>query len=170
MEVKKEYNTIPKIRRKKFAEKELRTTISIPISVSDLYIPTIGLPIVLQENRWTDGGNICICKSLTDNFNGEIGTEAAQFLFWEYINRILFAMCNAIQKEIFFSFQIYLSKSFLIGSKSPLLYSASASSSQVGIAFRSASADKTGGSVDALETSTFTVNLFQTHTFLNLFR
>jgi hypothetical protein len=30
------------------------------VSVSDLYIPTIGLPILLQENKWTDGdpGNI----------------------------------------------------------------------------------------------------------------
>ena len=30
----------------------------INVSVSDLYIPTIGLPILLQKNRWTDGGNI----------------------------------------------------------------------------------------------------------------
>jgi hypothetical protein len=30
----------------------------IHISVSDLYIPTIGLPILLQENRWTDPGSI----------------------------------------------------------------------------------------------------------------
>jgi hypothetical protein len=29
----------------------------IHVSVSDLYISTIGLPIVLQENRWTDRGN-----------------------------------------------------------------------------------------------------------------
>jgi hypothetical protein len=28
------------------------------VSVSDLYIPTIGLHILLQENRWTDRGNI----------------------------------------------------------------------------------------------------------------
>jgi hypothetical protein len=26
----------------------------INVSVSDLYIPTIDLPILLQENRWTD--------------------------------------------------------------------------------------------------------------------
>jgi hypothetical protein len=30
----------------------------IHVSVSDLYIPTIGLPILLQENRWTDPGSI----------------------------------------------------------------------------------------------------------------
>ncbi len=30
----------------------------IYVSVSDLYIPRINLPILLQENRWTDGGNI----------------------------------------------------------------------------------------------------------------
>jgi hypothetical protein len=29
----------------------------INVSVSDLYIPMIGLPILLQENRWTDCGN-----------------------------------------------------------------------------------------------------------------
>jgi hypothetical protein len=28
------------------------------VSVSVLYIATIGLPILLQENRWTDRGNI----------------------------------------------------------------------------------------------------------------
>ncbi len=30
----------------------------INVSVSDLYIPTIDLPILLQENMWTDHGNI----------------------------------------------------------------------------------------------------------------
>jgi hypothetical protein len=30
----------------------------IHVSVSDLYIPTVGLSILLQENRWTDHGNI----------------------------------------------------------------------------------------------------------------
>jgi hypothetical protein len=44
-----------------FPEKELRGHSSnsyIHVSVGDLYIPTIDLPILLQENRWTDGGNI----------------------------------------------------------------------------------------------------------------
>jgi hypothetical protein len=30
----------------------------IHVSVSDLYNSTIGLLILLQENRWTDRGNI----------------------------------------------------------------------------------------------------------------
>jgi hypothetical protein len=44
-----------------FPEKELRglsPNIHIPVSVSDLYIPTISMPILLRENMWTDPGNI----------------------------------------------------------------------------------------------------------------
>jgi hypothetical protein len=40
-----------------FPEKEVRglsPNFHIHVSVSDLYIPTIGLPILLQENMWTD--------------------------------------------------------------------------------------------------------------------
>jgi hypothetical protein len=40
-----------------FLEKELRghgPNFHIHVSVSDLYIPTIDLPILLQENIWTD--------------------------------------------------------------------------------------------------------------------
>ncbi len=39
-----------------FPEKELRgysTNSYIHVTVSDLYAPLIGLPILLQENRWT---------------------------------------------------------------------------------------------------------------------
>jgi hypothetical protein len=32
----------------------------IHLSVSDLFIPKIGLPILLQENRWAVPGNICM--------------------------------------------------------------------------------------------------------------
>ncbi len=44
-----------------FSEKELRglsPNFYIHVSVSDLYIPTIGLPILLEENMWTDPDNI----------------------------------------------------------------------------------------------------------------
>jgi hypothetical protein len=44
-----------------FPEKELRghrPNFHIHVSVSDLFIPTIDLPILLQKNMWTDPGNI----------------------------------------------------------------------------------------------------------------
>ena len=44
-----------------FPEKEYRglsPNFHIHVSVSGLYIPTIDLPILLQENMWTDPGNI----------------------------------------------------------------------------------------------------------------
>jgi hypothetical protein len=44
-----------------FPEKELRGhshNSYIHISVCDLYIPTTGQPILLQENRWTNRGNM----------------------------------------------------------------------------------------------------------------
>jgi hypothetical protein len=64
-----------------FPEKELRGLspyFYIHVSLSYLYIPAIGLPILLQENVWIDPGNIKISHR---HMIVEIRKEATHFLF-----------------------------------------------------------------------------------------
>jgi hypothetical protein len=55
----------------------------IHVSVSDLYIPTIGPPILLQQNRWTDRA-WNIPQIAHGYMNVGIGTNATHFHFWKY--------------------------------------------------------------------------------------
>ncbi len=92
-----------------FTEKEYRglsPNFHIHASVSDLYIPTIGLPILLEE--------ICrpilgLYKSLTDTLI--IGAEAALFPEEEYINGTFVAVYMSVlllRSPFLFCFNLFI--------------------------------------------------------------
>jgi hypothetical protein len=67
----------------------LSPNVHIHVSVSNLYIPMVGLPILLAgkyAGRFWEYTNRLQAHEL------EIGTEAVQFLFWGYRNGIFIAV------------------------------------------------------------------------------
>ncbi len=82
-------NTIPEIQNK-YSQKSYCSAsvpiIHIYVSVSDLYITMIGLPILLQENMWTDPGNKKIAHRHMNvecgNLNGGSGISFLRIHKW----------------------------------------------------------------------------------------
>jgi hypothetical protein len=63
----------------------LVSNLRIHVSVSDLYVPTIGPPILLQQNKETDLRNISITHGY---MNAGIGNKVPRNHFLEYLFRI----------------------------------------------------------------------------------
>jgi hypothetical protein len=57
--------------------------VPIHVSVSDLYIPCISLPIWLQQNRQTNPGNICTVSIAHRYMSVEIERQNIIILFWK---------------------------------------------------------------------------------------
>jgi hypothetical protein len=76
-----------------------------------MYIPKIGLPILLQDNRWTERGNICIDRSQTHEWGNRVWGLAIPFLG---IHKSEF-LCNAEQIVLLCRFSSYLN----VGAETP---------------------------------------------------
>ncbi len=90
-------HTLPKIRNKLFPEKKLRVLVPyfyIPVSVSDFYIPTIGLPILLY----------CFANRLWEYINSsqqKLGTRPQIFILrniWSNFRDSAFAVQPLVEK------------------------------------------------------------------------
>ncbi len=83
----------PKIRKKYFQKRNCAA--SVPISTFmclwAIYIHVFSWYILLQENMWTEILGIYV-QIAHRPMKVKIGTDAMQFLFWEYINGIFVAM------------------------------------------------------------------------------
>jgi hypothetical protein len=80
----------PEMKRRGFLFPKQNYTVLYPnfhihVPLSDLYIPRIGLSILLQPNLHINPGNMWIAHKYMDV---RIENKATQFNFWEYKNRI----------------------------------------------------------------------------------
>jgi hypothetical protein len=76
----------------------------IHVSVSDLYIPTIGLPILQQENRWTAPMN----RAQIQYMNEEIGTVSFLGVHKsDFLCIVLLWLCNVCIRGMTFRVSQY---------------------------------------------------------------